>query len=144
MRIAKTTDTGSVGDVYLLSEEFMLAAGAFERDTADVRGELFIAFRSLPREYGRRSTVRYSSAEDVLFLDLAVVEENIAALTVDEQRNLLRAELTDLIRRGVRSRTATWSTAQRRQLRDAFDAMLGDSTGSPSSAGRDTCDASGP
>ncbi|UTX54329.1 hypothetical protein [Leucobacter aridicollis] len=129
MRIAKTTDTGAVGDVALLSEELLTAASQFERATEAVAGELFIAFRSLPREYERRSTVRYSSAEGVLFVDLAVAEEDIAGLELSEQREILREGLSELVRRGVRSRTAGWSREEQGIIVAAFDAMLAGADG---------------
>lgn len=131
MRIAKTTDTGSVGDVYALADELLADAEQFQRATAAVPGELFIAFRSLPREYGRRSTVRYVSADDVLYLDVAVAEEDIAELTFDEQRDLLRSELRALVQRGVRSRTAGWSRAQRHTINSAFEALLSGTDAAP-------------
>lgn len=124
MRIAKTTDTGNVGDLCRLSDELLSAAPLFELATDGVSGELFIVFRSLPGAYQRRSTVRYSTADDVLYLDLAVAEEDIVDLTLDEQRAVLRAGLTDLIDRGLKSRSARWSPAQRSEIRTAFNTML--------------------
>lgn len=124
MKLDRTSDTGSVGNVAELSDELLEIADEFSRLTAAIAGELFVCFRSLPAKHERRSFSRYSSAEDVLYLDLCVTEEEIRSQSIQAQRELLASELRNLATRGLRSRAAPWSTGERAIIGDALNNVL--------------------
>ena len=124
VRLTVTCDTGPSGDLRTLADELDHHARRFAARTSQVPGVLGFCLRSLPADLGRRSTTRYDRRDDAIDVDLTVDEERIAGATLDEQRKIVGPLLRDLLRRGVASRSAPWTTDQRAAVLAAVDETL--------------------
>ncbi len=124
MRLEVTTDIGRLGDLDVLAQELQDQADTFAHRTPSIHGVLGLCLRSLPAEVKRRSFTRFDRHDDALDVDLSVPEQRLVGATIDQQRELVGAELHGLLSRGFASRAAPWTAEQRSLLRAAAQDVL--------------------
>jgi hypothetical protein len=89
MKLGKSSDTSGLSRVYEISNELKKKFELIEKKFENVNLEIFIVFRCLPDNIGRKTFRRFDKKENVLYLDITVSEDKYSKLSEEEQRFFL-------------------------------------------------------